>query len=116
MTDEAEFLLRSRRPEPRREFVELLEDRLLAEPPRRQRLALIVCVVAATAALLVVLGVAGALPLGLGSDQPVRATDGCVTLMVDRTERVPVFVVDRDGKLRVTYRTTRVSRPERRCR
>lgn len=114
MTDDFESFLRDRRPEPRPEFVDQLEDRLVAAPRRRRGRALL-CAVAATVLLIVVLGVSGALPLGLGSDEPVRATDGCVTVMVERTERRPVFEVDREGELQVTYRTERVQRPQRRC-
>lgn len=116
MTEEPESFLRDRRPEPRREFVDQLEDRLMASAsPRSARLTLTLCVAAATAILLVVLGVAGTLPLGLGSDEPVRATDDCETVIVERTKRQPVFKVDREGKLEVTYRNGRLQRPERRC-
>jgi hypothetical protein len=114
MTEEFESFLRDRRPEPRREFVDELEQRLVAAP-RRRRGPLLFTVASATAILIVVLGVAGALPLGLGSDEHVRATNGCVTVMVERTVRRPVFMVDRAGELRVTYRTEHVRRPERRC-
>src|SRR5215207_805622 len=114
MGDDLDSFLRDRRPEPGREFVDRLEGRLVA-PPKRRRGPLVLSAVAATAILIVVLGVAGALPLGLGSDAPVRATDPCVTVMVERTERRPVFKVDREGELRITYRTERVQRPERRC-
>ena len=119
MPDEYESFLRDRRPEPRDDFVQALEDRLLAEPKRRRagrRPLLVLCAALATAALLAVLGVAGTLPLGLGSDEPVRATSDCATVMVEKTERRPVIAVGPDGELEVTYRNERVTRPVRRCR
>jgi hypothetical protein len=116
--DEMERLLRAARPEPRREFVEVLERRLL---PRRQRRRLPrAFAVAATAAALAMVGailsVLGTLPGRLGGDRPANAKDDCKTVMVERIVRRPHFVVGRDGALRLAYRPERVRRPVQRCR
>jgi hypothetical protein len=118
MPDDVDELLRAARPEPRAEFVRELEARLLARrAPRRPRtLALGLACAVALAATVLVLGVAGALPLHLSGDEPATATDECETVLVQRTERRPVLVVTRAGELRVRYRTAQVQRPVKRCR
>ena len=63
------------------------------------------------ALLVVALGVAGTLPLGLGGDRHATATDNCRTVMVERTTRIPEFVVGGDGELRLRYRQEVVRRP-----
>jgi hypothetical protein len=112
--------LRDARPEPSSEFVDRLEQRLLPVPrPRRRPIIVARVVVAASLALalvLAILGLAGALPRGLTSEEPVRATDGCRTVMVETVVRRPEFVVGEGGKLRVIYRREVVQLPQRRCR
>ena len=118
MSAEMEDLLRSAKPEPRDEFVVDLERRLL-RPPERGRSVILARGTAlgmVLALAVVALGVAGALSLGLGGDQRATATDNCRAVMVERTTRVPEFVVGRDGELRLRYRQEVVRRPMTRCR
>jgi hypothetical protein len=116
MPTEMEDLLRSATPEPRDEFVLDLERRLLRPPERRRAVAGGAALGILLALVVVALGVAGTLPLRLGGDRPATATDSCTTVMVERTERSPEFVVGRDGELRLRYRQEVVRRPVTRCR
>jgi ferric-dicitrate binding protein FerR (iron transport regulator) len=115
---EMEDLLRAAKPGPRDEFVLDLERQLLRPPERRSSVAVAgAAAVGMVLALVVVaLGVAGTLPLGLGGDRPATATDKCRTVVVERTKRVPEFIVGRDGELRLRYRQEVVRRPMMRCR
>lgn len=118
MSPEMENLLRSAKPEPRDEFVLDLERRLLRPPERRRSVALAggTALGMVLALLVLALGLAGALPLGLGAERDATATYDCRAVMVERTERLPKFVVGRDGELRVRYRQEVVRRPMMRCR
>lgn len=108
--------LREAKPVPSRDFVAELEQRLLP-PPRHLPVVVAGAVAAATLAIVAaVLGMAGVLPLGLGRDEPVQATERCQTVMTETVERRPDLVVGRDGKLRVISRPERVRRPLRSCR
>jgi hypothetical protein len=113
-----EDLLRSAKPEPRDEFVLNLERRLLTPPEPRRSVALAGAAAFSVvlAVLVVVLGVAGTLPLGLGGDRNATATDDCRVVVVDGTKRLPGFVVGRGGELRLIYRQEVVRRPMMRCR
>jgi hypothetical protein len=118
MTDEIEDVLRSRRPEPGSDFVRRLEADLMAGA-RHRRTPTVVQGLAAAALLavtVVLLGLAGALPLHLAGERPATATQRCTTVLVKHAERRPTFVTTRAGDLRVTYRTQIVARPVRRCR
>jgi hypothetical protein len=117
MSPEMEDLLRSAKPEPRDQFVLDLERRLLRKRERRGSVVLAggAALGMVLALLVVALGVAGTLPLGFGGDRPATATDNCRTVMVERTKRLPEFVVGRDGELRLRYRQEVVRRPMTRC-
>jgi hypothetical protein len=118
-----ERLLRVGRPAPRPEFVHELERDLI---PRRAgsdrvrvraRVALAgVGFAVALAAMVVVLGAAGLLPIHLGGGSHAQAERDCRTVMVERRERVPSFVRDANGDFVVRYDIQTVSRPVRRCR
>jgi hypothetical protein len=114
--DEMEDRLRAARPAPRDEFVRELEGRVLPPPHRAAPLLAAVVLVGTLATILVVLGVAGALPLGLGSEREVDASSDCSTVMTKRTERRPVFGVGTNGRLRLDYRDEVVFEPRTRCR
>lgn len=118
MIDDVEEALRTRRPEPRADFVRALEADLIAQA-RRRRVPPVLPVLAAAGALtvtVVLLGIMGALPLRLAGDRPATATQRCSTVVVDRAVRQPRFVVARNGGLKLTYRTEIVRRPVRHCR
>jgi hypothetical protein len=118
MTDDIEELLRGRRPEPSADFVRGLEAELMARARRRRTPTIVQAlgVAVALSVTVLVLGVTGALPLHVGGDQPATATQRCTTVVVERAQRRPEFVVTRSGDLRLTYRTQIVRRPVRRCR
>ena len=116
--NDPEHLLRAARPEPRPEFVDQLEERILParRSSRRPRLLAAVCAAAALGAVLAVLAVAGALPTPLQRDKPASAKDSCRTVVIERVERRPRFVVGEDGEVKLSYRRESVRRPVTRCR
>jgi hypothetical protein len=118
MLDEIEQLLRQARPEPEPRFVRALEERLLARPRRRRARTLVVGLACSggLAAVLLVLALAGALPLRLGSGRTVSADERCTTVIVRRAERQPIFMVGRAGDVHLRYRIELVDRAVRRCR
>ena len=116
---ELERLLRHARPEPRSAFV--AEVRLaLRGPPaaRRRRPVQAVAVGWALAGSLalggLVLSVVGLLPLTSG--ERAQAVRKCETVLVERTERRPVFERMPDGELRVRHVMSHTPRYVRRCR
>jgi len=118
-SNDIERVLRAARPEPPAHFVYELEERLLPRPQAPRRVPALfrgAAFVAGLAAVVAVLGVVGVLPFGLGADRTVNATDGCRTVMVQRTEKRPDFFVAKNGELRLRYRPQVVNRPVKRCR
>jgi len=115
-----EELLRRARPEPRNEFVSRLEASLVrsARSPRRRarRLVPTVAVAAATALCLLVLSIAGVLPLGLGAAPGAQADRHCETVTQLRVVRVPLMWTRKDGSMRIVYRATREPVSVIRCR
>lgn len=117
-TDEAEWLLLERRPEPRTEFVRTLEASLLTRSRHRERfrvLAAGVALSASLAALVLVLSVIGLLPSGDRADPNAEAGTDCRTVVVVRHERRPVLVIGRDGAIRTETQVVDVPRPVKRC-
>jgi hypothetical protein len=110
-------LLRSRRPMAHEGWVEATERRLLPRPARRRAPALRLgaALAAGLATLLLLRALGGSGPLA-GGDQSVKAEDGCTTVRVVRTERVPRIEKTGDGRTTVRYESRPVARFERRCR
>jgi hypothetical protein len=118
-TDPAERLLRDLRPEPRADFVRALETSLLARSRRQARLLVVAAgsgLCASFAALTLLLGVLGILPLGLGASDQSEAGSRCTTVVEILYERRPVLVVDSDGQIRTEERVIAVRHPVKRCR
>lgn len=71
----------------------------------------------ATAMAVVALGLslAGLLPFTSGGS-PARADRDCKTVTVERQQRTPYFVRDRNGTVQVRYRVEMVPQLVRRCR
>lgn len=117
-----EELLRHARPEPRGEFVSRLEASLVrsaGSPGRRRRgrrLVPVVAVGCATALCVLVLSIAGVLPLGLGAAPGAQADRHCETVTQLRVVRVPVMWTRADGSLQIRYRATREPVSVIRCR
>jgi hypothetical protein len=113
-----DHLLRGAKPEPRSDFVDALERRILPEPRRHrtQRLVVALSTVAALASVLALLGIAGALPSPFRGERPASAKDDCATVIVERIERRAHFVTGLDGRLHIKYRRESVRRPVKRCR
>jgi hypothetical protein len=118
-TEPAERLLRELRPEPRADFVRALETSLLARSRRRARFLVVAAgsgLCASFAALTLLLGVLGILPLGIGASDQSEAGSRCTTVVEVRHERRPVLVVDSDGQIRTEERVIAVRHPVKRCR
>jgi hypothetical protein len=123
--EELERLLRAARPAPREEFVSELERCLplhrseRVRPPRRRRrfrLAIgAVSLATGLAFVALLLSIVGLLPFGEG-ERPARAGRECRTVTVERRERVPVFVRDKEGNPTVRYELRTVPHLVRRCR
>jgi hypothetical protein len=117
-----ELLLQRSRPVPRAAFVHELEQRLLpAREPTRARLLrrpLIAGAATATglASAALVLALAGGGPLAPGGGDDSRASEDCRFVTVEKRERVPQIVLDRDGQPSVRYRVQLVERQVKRCR
>ncbi len=117
-----ELLLERSRPVPRATFVHELEDRLLParEPARAIRFRRPLFAGAAAAAGLasaaLVLALAGGGPLAPGGGDASRASQDCHFVTVKERARVPLIVVDRDGRPSVRYRMQLTKRPVKRCR
>jgi hypothetical protein len=119
--EDLERLLRVGSPVPRPDFVPTLERRLFPPRPRmdqvRMRLAIAgVGFAFALAAMVIALGAVGLLPIQLGGGSGAQAEPDCRTVIIERKERVPSFVRDRNGELALRYEMRAVSRPVRRCR
>jgi hypothetical protein len=117
--DPAERLLLERRPEPRADFVRDLEMSLLARSRRQARFLVVAAgsgLCASLAALTLLLGLFGALPLGIGAGDESEAGSRCTTVVEVRHEQRPVLVVDSDGQIRTEQRVTAVRHPVKRCR
>jgi hypothetical protein len=127
-TDEEELasLLRRTAPRPREAFVRDLETSLLrsvapARTRRLPRLGMSRRLVAASAcgaavcALLGVLSVAGALPLGLGGANDAAAGRECVTVTRWTLTQRPVFRVGTDGRMHMHEVASLVPRHVVRC-
>jgi hypothetical protein len=118
--EDVERWLRGARPAPRAEFVRAVEASLLpaARPPRRAGRPLLAAVgsAAALVVLLVLMGIAGLLPAGLGDQRSATADERCRTVLVQRSEVRRRVVAGKDGQLRVVSRRELVTRPVRRCR
>ena len=69
----------------------------------------------ALAVVTLALSVTGVLPFTSGSS-PAQADRNCKTLLIERSERKPYFVRDRNGAVQVRYRVETVPRLVRRCR
>ncbi|HVE68991.1 MAG TPA: hypothetical protein VNB64_10465 [Solirubrobacteraceae bacterium] len=116
-----ESLLRACAPTPPPGFVADLQRRLLTdrapvrEPQRRRPLLLGGFAAAAAAAAVLLLSLAGAGPLGAGTEQDVRAVSKCRLLAVPGHERVPAIVQRRGAPPRVVYRRQSVRRLVTRC-
>lgn len=120
-TQELEGLLRAARPRPRPDFVRTLEASLPGPRapvlPARWRLAFAACAsAAALVAVVVVLGIVGALPFSAGAGKDAKAEQDCRIVFVERFERLPKLVRKRNGDLRVVHRLQRVQRAVKRCR
>ena len=118
--DHLERLLRRARPAPREEFVRELERSLPVQRTEHDRLRLRVMVAGcglATALAVVAIGlsVVGLLPFTSGGGK-AQADRGCKTVTVERNQRRPYFVHDRNGDVEVRYRVERMPRLVRRCR
>lgn len=115
--EDMDRLLRAARPDPRSDFVDALERRILPEPRQRRtpRLVAAFSMVAALGSVLALLGIAGALPSLFRSERPASAKDDCRIVIVKRIERRPHFVTGRDGQLHLKYQRQPVRRPVRRC-
>lgn len=116
---ELERLLRQARPEPRPAFVAELRLALLAPPAARdhRRVQVVVLGWAMAGALAlggVVLSVVGLLPLTSG--ERAQAVRRCETVLVERSERRPVFERTPGGELRVKRVLSQTPRYVRRCR
>ena len=118
--DDLERLLRAARPAPPAAFVCDLERSLAGRParkPDRRRVRVLVAgsgLAAGLAAVAVLLAVAGLLPFTSSAGR-ARAGEDCRISQVERIERRPHFVRDREGKLQVRYRLERAPRLVRRC-
>jgi hypothetical protein len=99
-----------------------LEQRLLParEPTRARRLRHPLFAGAATATGLasaaLVLALAGGGPLAPGGGDDSRASEDCRFVTVEKRERVPQIVLNRDGQPSVRYRVQLVERQVKRCR
>jgi hypothetical protein len=123
--EELEQLLRAARPAPREEFVSELERSLPLHRPHRPervrrhgrfRLAVGAATLATGLAVVaLLLSIVGLLPFG-GGDRAARAGRECRTVTVEKRERVPVFVRDKNGNPTVRYELRTVPRLVRRCR
>ena len=71
---------------------------------------------ASLAAVTVLLGAFGVLPLGFGGSEKSEAGSSCTTVVEVRYERRPVLVVDSAGQIRTEQRVTAVRHPIKRCR
>jgi hypothetical protein len=119
MDRDVESMLREVRAEPRSDFVESLEERLVrASATARHPVSAARAAVALTAGLavtLVFLGLSGLLPLDLGAADRGDARQTCETVFVQRPERRSILVVGKSGNLRLRQQVTLVRRPVRRC-
>jgi hypothetical protein len=121
-----EQLLRSARARPRPEFVRELEASVLrsarfgplAAWRRREspRLRAALASAVAIATLLLVLSIAGLRPLGTSGTPGAAAERHCMTVRTWSVEREPLFVVARDGRLALRYRTALAPQARIRCR
>jgi hypothetical protein len=116
-----ELLLQRSRPVPRAAFVHELEQRLPVNEPtraRQLRRPLFAGAAAATglASAALVLALAGGGPLAPGGGDESRASQDCHLVTVEKRERVPLIVTDRDGQPSVRYRVQLVERRVKRCR
>jgi hypothetical protein len=117
-----ELLLERSRHVPRAAFVHEVEQRLVPErePSRAGWLKrpLFAGGAAATglAAAALVLALAGGGPLAPGGSDDSRASQDCRFVTVEKRERVPLIVVDRDGEPSLRYREQLVERRVKRCR
>jgi hypothetical protein len=119
--EDLERLLRRERPTPRPEFVRDLEQSLPLRRAGRERRRLQVAfagvgLAAALAAIAIVAGIAGLLPFSSGDAHRAQAQPDCERMVVERRERRPYFIVDRNGDVRVRYRVATVPRLVNRCR
>ncbi|UGS34605.1 hypothetical protein [Capillimicrobium parvum] len=123
-----EQLLRRARPEPSLAFTQDLEASLVdsrrarrrpswrPSPRRAQRLVVAVGGVAAFAAAMLVLSIAGVRPLGTGGTNGAEAGQRCVSVTEWRVQREPVVTVTADGRLRLGGRPRLVPQQHLRCR
>jgi hypothetical protein len=116
---ELERLLRRARPEPRPAFVAGLRRSLFDAPVARShhRLQAVAVGWALAGALALgglVLSVVGLLPLSSG--ERAEADRNCKTVLIERSERRPVFERGPDGELRVRRVLVQTPRYVRRCR
>ena len=123
-----EQLLRRARPEPSLAFTHDLEaslvDSLSARrrpswrrgPRRAQRLVVAVGGVAAFAAAMLVLSIAGVRPLGTGGTTGAEAGAGASASREWRVRREPIVTVTADGELRLGGRPRLVPEQHLRCR
>ena len=96
-----------------------LESSLLARSRRQTRFLVVAAgsgLCASFAALTLLLGVLGVLPLGIGASDRSQAESRCTTVVEVRHERHPVLVVQSDGQIRTEERVTAVRHPVKRCR
>lgn len=115
---DAEAWLARARPEPRDDFVERLEGRLVGHRRHRRRLGALVAGLSLSgglAAAVVVVTLAGGGPLQSGDDD-ARAKDDCTTEQVRTTQRESELVRGADGQARVVTVEKPVSREVTRCR
>jgi hypothetical protein len=122
---EIEQLLIRSAPQPRDAFVRDLETSLMESiaPGRRAwrglrrppRLVAAAGFAGAVAAVLLMLSIAGALPLDIGGAPDATADRECRTVDEWRVERIPTLSVAPDGDLQILYTTKLVLRPAIRC-
>jgi hypothetical protein len=123
-----EQLLRRARPEPGLDFTGELEAalvesvrprRVLSRRPGRPatpRLIVALSGVAAFAAAMLVLSLAGIRPLGTGGTSGAEAERTCVSVTELRLQQEPIVRVMPDGRLRLTSRPQLVPQQRLRCR
>jgi hypothetical protein len=119
--EDLERVLRSARPTPRPEFVRELERSLPVRRAEHQRRRLRVAfagvgLATALAVVAIVAAIAGVLPFSSGSAHRAQAKPDCQRVVVERRERRPYLVVDRNGDIHVRYRVETVPRLVNRCR
>lgn len=121
--ERVEVQLRTSRPRPDPAFVEALEQRLFPRQPVPQRRPLFRwptlaggLAVAATAAGLLLAGLAGGGPLAPNGSDAGSASSRCHTAPAHRLERQPVVFMNARGRLAVRYEKRMVTREVTRCR